>query len=152
VRILNENGRLIRASAAHFQEQLTTKGVKRQCLQPLDHADDEDFVPIQTAWFSNPDDSDYSDVLEPQGSRRGPTGIHAPSTSVISSALRMHKHSASAKRSFNLRSQRTVPPTFMHAHLNIASTLEIPADMVPEELYDQKSWKDAIHITARKSG
>jgi hypothetical protein len=129
VRILNENGRLVRASAAHFQEQLTIKGAKRQCLQPLDHTND-DFVPIRTAWFSDPD-SQTETIESYKSSNSGP-------------ALRTHEPSEPTKRSFNLRSQSTLPSTTTHAHLNIASTLTMLADMAPEEPYEPKSWKDAM--------
>ena len=58
IRILNDQGRIVRATAAHFQELRTGPpgGAKRQCLERLDH-DDEFDLPIRTAWFSDPDDA-----------------------------------------------------------------------------------------------
>jgi hypothetical protein len=57
VQALNRKGRIIRATAAHFQEQHTTPpgGAKHQCLEPLDHLDEDFDLPFRTAWFNNPD-------------------------------------------------------------------------------------------------
>src|SRR5438045_9437791 len=54
VRILNEKGRIIRASATHFQEEHTgPQGAKRQCVECLEHDDIE--MPTQTAWLTDPE-------------------------------------------------------------------------------------------------
>ena len=44
VHILTEKGKIIRASAVHYQETCThpPRGAKRRCLEPLDDDDDED--------------------------------------------------------------------------------------------------------------
>jgi hypothetical protein len=63
VQILTEKGKIIRATAAHFQEKRTHSpgGAKRQCLNPLDE-DDEDVesLPFRTAWF----DEDGTDEIQ----------------------------------------------------------------------------------------
>jgi hypothetical protein len=60
VRALNGKGRIILATAAHFQEQRTTPPgrAKRQCLEPLDHLDEDFDLPFRNAWFNNPDSQD----------------------------------------------------------------------------------------------
>lgn len=61
IRILNDKGCIVRATAAHFQEQRTVTayriswGAKWQCLKRLDH-NDEFELPIRPAWFTDPDD------------------------------------------------------------------------------------------------
>jgi hypothetical protein len=137
VRILNEKGRIIRASATHFQEEYTgPRAEKRQRFECLDQDDDIE-LPTRTAWFTNPD-------------------IDANQTAQISNSLtlpihREHEPSISAKRDFNLRSQNSSStPATVFANLATANTFAMIADMVPEEPYEPKSWKDAISHNSRE--
>lgn len=134
IRILNDQGRIIRATAAHFQEQRTGPpgGAKRQCLKRLDH-DDEFDLPIRTAWFSNPDDIDYVDVLKQSEIRHKPTPTTLP-----------QEHEP--RKPYNLRSQGIAAL----AHLSTTNAFALIADMMPEEPYEPKSWKDAMTHNSRE--
>ena len=75
MRILTEKGKIIRATAAYFQEKRThpPRGAKRQCLNPIDE-DDEDIVglPFRTAWFNEDgtDEIQHEAIQEMTASRR----------------------------------------------------------------------------------
>jgi transposase InsO family protein len=128
IRILNDQGRIVRATAAHFQELRTGPpgGAKRQCLERLDH-DDEFDLPIRTAWFSDPDDAQ---TLE---TSRIPIPTISP---------REHE----PRKPYNLRSQGIAAL----AHLSNAKVFALMADMMPEEPYEPKSWKDAMSHNGRE--
>jgi transposase InsO family protein len=128
IRILNDQGRIVRATAAHFQEQRTGPpgGAKRQCLERLDYNDESD-LPIRTAWFSDPDGVqtlETSHIPIPTTSPRG----HEP------------------REPYNLRSQGITPL----AHLSTAKAFALMADMIPAEPYEPKSWKDAMSHNGRE--
>lgn len=141
VRILNEKGRVIRASATHFQEERTgPPGAKRQRIECLEHDDIE--LPSRTAWFTDPDIDRTAQT----------NSLPTSTTSATSATLptpREHEPSAFAKRDFNLRSQSNIP-TIASANLAVANTFAMIANMVPEEPYEPKSWKDAMRHNGRE--
>jgi hypothetical protein len=135
VRVLNERGRIVRTSAAHFQEQCTTlpRGAKRQCLEPLAHLDEDFDLPFRTAWFSDPDAQDPTQQEQPS---QQPTLQHQPSKTW--------------KRDFNLRSQSLPTTVAAYAHLAITNTFAMIADMMPEEPYEPRTWVDVLRHNSRE--
>ncbi len=98
LRVLNEKGRIIRVTAAYFQEQRITPpgGAKRQCLEPFDHLDEDFDLPFRIAWFNNPDIQDL--CLETATKENQQPVYQTPFKS------RQHEPSEIWKRDFNLRS------------------------------------------------
>ena len=152
VRILNEKGRIIRASATHFQEEHTgPPGAKRQRVECLEQYDIE--MPTRTAWFTDPDldqtgqtsslPTSANHLQAPVNHPQAPA--NHPEAPAMLPTPREHEPSASAKRDFNLRSQNNLlTAAAAYTHLAVANTFAMIASMVPEEPYEPKSWKDAM--------
>jgi len=148
IRILNDQGRIVRATAVHFQERRTGPpgGTKRQCLERPDH-DDEFDLPIRTAWFIGPDDPDHVNASKQSEIHRKSTPTQSAETLETSRIpippILPREHES--RNPYNLRSQGIATLS----HLSNGNAFALMADMIPEEPYEPKSWKDAMSHNGR---
>jgi hypothetical protein len=126
VRILTEKVKIIRATAAHFQEKRTDPpgGAKRQCLNPLDEdSDDVEGLSFRTAWFNEDgtDEIQHEAIQETKTSRRS-TRLQA----------REYELSEESIRHRDIRNQTTIASL---AYNTISYTFALLSNMLPNELY-----------------
>jgi hypothetical protein len=147
VRILTKKGKIIRATAAHFQEKHThpPKEAKHQCLNPIDE-DDEDIVglPFHTAWF-NEDGTDeirHEAIQEMKTSRRS-AHLQAQEHEPLQESIqhREHKPSEESIRHRDIHNQTTIASLVYNT---ISHTFTLLSSMLSNEPYEPKNWKLAM--------
>ena len=146
VRILTEKGKIIRASAVHFQETRTHPpgGAKRRCLESFNDDDDEDNRPFCTAWFDEDRLSDEKDdpvQITNKAARR--------SARVKARTHEPHLHVPS-KESIRNRDMRRQASIASLAYSTISNTFALLSNkLLADERYEPKNWKSAINHASK---
>ena len=144
VRILTEKGKIIQASAVHFQEKRTHPpgGAKRRCLEPFDDSD-EDNRPFCTAWFDEDglDDAQDDLVQETKAARR--------SARVKARTYELYPHIPS-KESIRNRDIRRQTSIASLAYSTISNTFALlSSKLLADECYEPKNWKSAMNHASK---